>query len=86
MTLKNVLIAYGLKTELMLCSEMEYNMIIDTLYFLYLMNRKAFLTVKTPFGDTNPFISTDIVKQGTSLGPILNNCSLSDICAEGRKL
>ena len=36
------------------------------------------------FRDTDPFISTDIVKQGTSLGPILNNCSLSDICAEGR--
>ena len=48
------------------------------------MNRKAYITVKTPFGDTDPFISTDIVKQGTSLGPILNNCSLSDICAEGR--
>ena len=40
--------------------------------------------MKTPFGDTDPFISTDIVKQGTSLGPILNNCSLNDICAERR--
>ena len=49
-----------------------------------IMNRKAYITVKTPFGDTDPFISLDIVKQGTSLGPILNNCSLSDICAEGR--
>ena len=48
------------------------------------MNRKAYITVKTPIGDTDPFISTDIVNQGTSLGPILNNCSLSDICAEGR--
>ena len=40
--------------------------------------------MKTPFGDTDPFISTDTVKQGTSLAPILNSCSLCDICAEGR--
>ena len=82
MTLKNVLIAYALKTALMLCGEMEYKM-IHFIYLVYLMNRKAYITVKTPVGDTDPFISTDIVKQGTSLGPILNNCSLSDICAEG---
>ena len=56
----------------------------DTLHLVYLMNRKAYITVKTPFGDTDPFISTDIVKQGTSLGPILNNCSPSNFCAEGR--
>ena len=56
----------------------------NTLYLVYLMNRKAYITVKTPFGDTDPFVSSDILKQGTSLGPILNNCSLSDICAEGR--
>ena len=30
----------------------------DTLYLVYLMNRKAYITVKTPFGDTDPFIST----------------------------
>ena len=48
------------------------------------MNQKANIIVKTPFGDTDPFISTDIVKQGTSVGSILNNCSLSDIWAEGR--
>ena len=57
----------------------------DTLHLVYLMNRKAYITVNH-FGDTDPFISTDIVKQGTSLGPILNNCSLSDICAKGRNL
>ena len=44
------------------------------------MNRMAYITAI----HTDPFISTDIVKQGTSLGPTLNNCSLSDICAEGR--
>ena len=47
------------------------------------MKRKAHVTVNTPFGDSNPFITTDLVKQGTCLGPILNNCSLSDICTEG---
>ena len=41
------------------------------------------LEIVNTFGDTDPFISTDIVKQDTSLGPSLNNCSLSDICGEG---
>ena len=50
---------------------------------MYLMNRKAYITVKTLFGYTDPLISTDIVNQDTSFGPILNNCSLNDICAEG---
>ena len=31
----------------------------DTLYVVYLMNQKAYITVKTPFVDTDPFISTD---------------------------
>ena len=56
----------------------------DTLYLVYHMNRKAHVTVKTPFDDSNPFIATDLVKQGACLGPILNNCSLSDICTEGK--
>ena len=55
----------------------------DILYQVYLMNRKAHVTAKTPFGDSHPFITTDLVKQGACLGPIPNNCSLSDICTEG---
>ena len=55
----------------------------DTLYLCYLMNQKARITVKTLFGDTLPFIATNLVKQGTCLGPILNNCSLSEVCDEG---
>ena len=55
----------------------------DTLYLVYLMNRKAHVTVWTPFGNSDPFITIDLVKQGTCLGPILSNCSLSDICTEG---
>ena len=50
------------------------------------MNRKAHVTVRKPFGDSDPIITIDLVKQGTCLSPILNNCSLSDIyiCTEGK--
>ena len=49
----------------------------DTLSFIYYMNAKANVIVKTPFGDTDPMHLTNIVKQGTVLGPMLNNCSLN---------
>ena len=49
------------------------------------MNRKAYIAVKIAFGETDPFISADIVKQNThSLDPILDYCSPNYICAEGR--
>ena len=32
----------------------------DTLYLVYLINRKVCITVKTSFGDTDPFIATYI--------------------------
>ena len=48
------------------------------------MNRKAYYLCENSVWGTDPFISTDIVMQDTSLGPILNNCLLSDICDEGR--
>ena len=41
------------------------------------------ITVRTPVGNTKPFQINHIVKQGTVLGPVLNNCSLDDNCAEG---
>ena len=28
---------------------------------IFFMNRKAYITVRTHFGDTDPFISTDVV-------------------------
>ena len=40
--------------------------------------------VRTPFGDTDPFVVNNLVRQGTVLGPILNNCSLDQICKEGK--
>ena len=46
------------------------------------MNRKADITVRTPFGNTQSFEICNLMKQRTVLGPILNNCSLDDICSE----
>ena len=53
----------------------------DILYLIYLMNRRANIVIKTPFGNTRAFTTHSLVKQGTSLGPILNNCSLDEGCA-----
>ena len=36
------------------------------------------IAVRTPFGNTEPFQLYNIVKQGTVLGPVLNNCDLDD--------
>ena len=47
------------------------------------MSKKASITVKTPLGNASPFVIKNFVKQGTVLGPILNNCSLDRICKEG---
>ena len=55
----------------------------DILYLIYLLNRKANVIVRTPFGNTQSFEICNLVKQGTVPGPILNNCSLDDICSEG---
>ena len=44
---------------------------------------KANVIVKIPFGDTDPMHLTNIVKQGTVLGPMLNNCSLDRVYKEG---
>ena len=45
------------------------------------MNRRANIVIRTPFGNTSSFTTNSLVKQGTSLGPILNNCSLGEVCA-----
>ena len=55
----------------------------DILYLICLLNRKADITVRTPFGNTQSFEICNLVKQGTVLEPILDNCSLDDICSEG---
>ena len=55
----------------------------DTIYLIYLLNAKASVTVNTPFGRTPVFELKHIVRQGTVLGPILNNCSLHAISRDG---
>ena len=56
----------------------------DMLYLVFQLNKKAMITVRTPVGNTEPVQINNIVKQGTVLGPVLNNCSLDDNCAEGQ--
>ena len=56
----------------------------DIFYLIYLIDKRSNITVKTPFGDTYPFFAEEIIKQGAVLGPILNNCSLDDVCKEGK--
>ena len=48
------------------------------LYLIHLLNTKAIasVTIETPMGDTHPLLLSNLVKQGTVLGPILNNWSL----------
>ena len=54
----------------------------DTLSLIYYLNKKANVVFKTPFGDTDPLSFMNIVKQGTVLGPVLNNVSLDRVCKE----
>ena len=54
----------------------------DILDLIYKMNHKAEIVVKIPFGDCNPIFVENIVRQGTVLGPVLNNCSLDKVCHE----
>ena len=49
---------------------------------LDLFNIKATVTIKTPLGDTDPRFLPNFVKQGTVLGPVLNNCSLNKLSAD----
>ena len=41
----------------------------DIFYLIYLINQRSNIIVKTPFGNTYPFLAEEIVKQGTVLGP-----------------
>ena len=43
---------------------------------------KATVTIKTPYGDTDPLFFSNFVKQGTVLGPVLNNCSLNKLSTD----
>ena len=54
----------------------------DSLYFIYLLSKKASISINTSLGRTDPFVLEDLVKQDTALGPILNNCSLDRVPKE----
>ena len=49
---------------------------------IYFLNTKAQIVVKTPFGQCEPFICSNGFKQGTVLGPVLNNCSIDKFSKE----
>ena len=42
----------------------------DNLYLIYLLNKKASITVKTPLGNASLFVIKNFVKQGTLSGLI----------------
>ena len=46
-----------------------------------MVNRRANIVIRTHFGNTESFTIDSLVKQSTSLGPVLNNCSLDEVCA-----
>ena len=54
----------------------------DVLCLIYLMNINVTVTIKTPFGDTDPLFLSNFVKQGTVLGSVLNNCSLNKLSTD----
>ena len=54
----------------------------DILCLIYLMNIKATVPIKTKLGDTDPLFLSNYLKQGTVLGPGLNNCSLNTLSAD----
>ena len=54
----------------------------DTLFLIYYLNERANVVVKTRFGETDPLSFMNIVKEGTVLGPVLNNVSLDRVCKE----
>ena len=54
----------------------------NILYLNYMMNRRTNIIIRSPFGNTESFAIDYLVKQGTSLEPILNNCSLDEVCAD----
>ena len=54
----------------------------DLLQLIYNLNKEASVVVQTPVGDTSPFITDPIVKQGSILGPVLCSTSTAEYCTE----
>ena len=55
------------------CINSLWDMVVrnDILSLIYLMNKEARVTVKTPVGGTDAILLTNLVKQGTVLGPVV---------------
>ena len=45
---------------------------------MYLLNKSCNIVVNTPFGQTRNFHIENLVKQGTTLGPLLCGTSIAD--------
>ena len=56
----------------------------DLIVLIHELNKKATITVNTPFGKADTFRTTNIVKQGTVLGGILCSSSTAEYCDEKR--
>ena len=54
----------------------------EMLKLIYSLNKKAIVTVQTPFGETRAFETDPIVKQGTVLGSVLCSSSTAEYCGE----
>ncbi len=52
----------------------------EMLQLIYNLNKKAIVTVKTPYGMTEPFETEPVVKQGTVLGSALCSSSTGEYC------
>ena len=51
----------------------------DILDLIHRLSQRAEIVVRTLFGDTDPFVVNNPIRQGTVLGPILYNCSLDQM-------
>jgi exonuclease III len=58
----------------------------EMLQLIYSLNKKAEVTVKTPYGLTEAFTTDPIVKQGTVLGSILCSGSTGEYCGRNEGL
>ena len=53
----------------------------DLLQLIYNLNKEASVIVQTPYGETSPFTTDPIVKQGSILGPLLCSTSTAEYCS-----
>ena len=52
----------------------------ELLYLIYCLNKNADIAVKNPYGLADAFKATNVVKQGTVLGPIFCSSSIAEYC------